>query len=79
MLVIVAFQARGVVKRAKRWRLRRLGPVVAGRDDARCEQINPAFSLSVVAAFGDPGEAVRQAFDHTESFAYGMAYLSYSY
>ena len=56
-----------------------MGPVVAGRDDARCEQINPAFSLSVVAAFGDPGEAVRQAFDHTESFAYGMAYLSYSY
>jgi hypothetical protein len=42
-------------------------------------QINDNFTLSVVAAFASPGEFVRQAFDRTKSFAYGMVYLGYSY
>jgi hypothetical protein len=42
-------------------------------------KINGNFSLSVVAAFANPGEFVRQAFDRTKNFAYGMIYLGYSY
>ena len=42
-------------------------------------KITEAFTLSVVAAFNDPGPAVQQAFDRTKNFAYGMAYLAYSF
>jgi hypothetical protein len=42
-------------------------------------KINRNFTLSVVAAYANPGEFVRQAFDRTKDFAYGMVYLGYRY
>jgi Alginate export len=41
--------------------------------------INRTVSLSVVGAFANPGEAVRQALDRTANLSYAMAYLTYSY
>ena len=41
--------------------------------------VNDNFTLSVVGAWLDPGRAVEQAFGRTESFAYGMVFLAYSY
>jgi hypothetical protein len=42
-------------------------------------ELGENFSFSFVAAFADPGEAVRQAFERTESFLYGMIFVGYSY
>ena len=42
-------------------------------------EINDRFTLSLVAAFADPGAAVRQSSGRTKNFAYGMAFLAYSY
>ena len=42
-------------------------------------KVSSNFSFSFVGAFADPGELVEQAFGRTETFVYGMAYLSYSY
>ena len=42
-------------------------------------EINDNFSVSVIAAFADPGTAVQQSSGRTKSFTYGMVYLAYSY
>jgi hypothetical protein len=42
-------------------------------------KINKNFTASVVAAYADPDEAVRQSIDRTNSFRYGMVFLAYSY
>jgi len=42
-------------------------------------KINGNVTASVVAAYGDPGKAVQQAFDRTKNFTYGMIYVAYSY
>jgi Alginate export len=42
-------------------------------------KLSQNFTLSLLGAFANPGELVEQAFDRTETFVYGMAYLSYSY
>ena len=41
--------------------------------------LNSNFTLNLVAAYADPGDAARQAFDRTDNFLYGMAYLAYKY
>jgi hypothetical protein len=41
--------------------------------------LNDHFTLSFVAAFASPGEAVEQGFDRNEDFWYGMFYVAYSY
>jgi hypothetical protein len=62
-----------------------LDPLVSSKDvafelDAYCDwELHDAWTLSVVAAFAEPGTAVEQAFGRTRTFVYGMAYLSYSY
>ena len=62
-----------------------LGPQVVDKDIAfetdlyMDWKINANFTLSVVAAFADPGKAVEQAFGRTKTFVYGMAYIGYSY
>jgi hypothetical protein len=61
------------------------GPHVTSRNvafetDAYADwKINHNFTLSVVAAYADPEEAVKQATGRTKNFAYGMAYLAYSF
>jgi hypothetical protein len=42
-------------------------------------KLNRNFTVSLVGAFADPGKAVQQAADRTKNFAYGMAYIAYSY
>ncbi len=42
-------------------------------------KINRNFTVSVVAAFANPGEAVKQAGNQTRNFGYGMIYIAYSY
>lgn len=42
-------------------------------------KINANFLASFVAAYGNPRQAVEQAFDRTDNFTYGMVYLAYSY
>jgi hypothetical protein len=42
-------------------------------------KLNANFTVSLVAAYNNPGEAVQQAFDRTKSFMYGMVYLAYSF
>ena len=42
-------------------------------------QLNDTFLLSLVAAYADPQEAIRQASGRTKNFAYGMAYIAYSF
>ena len=42
-------------------------------------KINENFTLSLVAAFANPGKLVEQAYDRTKNFSYGMIYLAYSY
>ncbi|HET9317043.1 MAG TPA: alginate export family protein [Vicinamibacteria bacterium] len=37
------------------------------------------FTVSVVAAFANPGDAVSQTSGRTKNFSYGMVYLGYSY
>jgi len=41
--------------------------------------INRTVSASFVAAFANPGDAVRQALNRTANLTYAMAYLTYSY
>ena len=60
-------------------------PPVTSKDvafelDAYCDwKLNKAFTVSFLAAYADPKDFVRQAFDRTKNFAYGMIYLAYSY
>ncbi len=42
-------------------------------------KINENFSVSLLAAYADPGKAVQQAFDRTKNFTYGMVYFGYSF
>jgi hypothetical protein len=62
-----------------------LAPRVTSKDlalelDAYCDwEVADAFTVSFVAAFAPPRDAVRQAFGRTESFGYGMVYLTYSH
>ena len=42
-------------------------------------KLNRNFTISFVGAFGDPGKAVQQATGRTKNFAYGMAYVAYSF
>ena len=37
------------------------------------------FTISLVGAYGDPGKAVQQFSGRTKNFAYGMAYVGYSF
>ena len=62
-----------------------LGPGVTAQDvmiefDAYCDwKLNDNFILSIVGAYGNPRQAVEQAFGRTDNFTYGMLYLAYSY
>jgi alginate export protein len=62
-----------------------LGPGVTSNDvmvefDAYCDwKLNANFTLSIVAAYGNPRQAVEQAFGRTDDFTYGMLYLAYSF
>ena len=42
-------------------------------------KLNQAFTASFVLAFANPGAAVRQAFNRTKPFTYGMVMIAYSY
>jgi len=42
-------------------------------------KINQNFTLSFVGAYANPGELVKQAYDRTKNFTYGMVYVAYSY
>ena len=42
-------------------------------------KLNSNFTVSFVAAFADPEEAVQQATGRTKNFGYGMVYVAYSY
>jgi hypothetical protein len=42
-------------------------------------QLNDSFLLSVVAAYGHPGQAVDEVFGRDEDFYYGMVYIGYTY
>jgi hypothetical protein len=42
-------------------------------------KINDHFTLSLLAAWASPGEAVAQAYGRTQDFWYGMAFIAYSY
>ena len=53
---------------------------LAVETDAYIEwKLNDALTLSFVAAFANPGEAMRQAFNRTKPFTYGMVLVAYSY
>jgi hypothetical protein len=53
---------------------------VAFETDAYTDwKINDNFTLSVVVAYADPEEAVKQATGRTKNFAYGMVYVAYSF
>jgi alginate export protein len=53
---------------------------VAFELDAYCDwKLNKAFTVSFVAAYANPQEFVKQAYDRTKNFAYGMVYVAYSY
>ena len=41
--------------------------------------INDHFVLSFIVAFAEPGDAVEQSLDRTNSFEYGMIFASYSF
>jgi len=62
-----------------------LDPAVTSDDvmvefDLYCDwSLNDNFLLSIVAAYGNPRQAVEQAFDRTDDFTYGMLYLTYTY
>jgi hypothetical protein len=61
------------------------GPGVTSRSiaselDAYADwQVNRNFSLSFILAYGNPQEALAQAYQRTQNFTYGMAYVSYKY
>jgi alginate export protein len=42
-------------------------------------KVNDNFTLSLLAAFADPGKGVQQATGRTKNFAYGMVYVGYSF
>jgi hypothetical protein len=42
-------------------------------------KVNGNFTVSVVAAYADPGKAVQQATGRTKNFVYGMVYVGYAY
>jgi len=42
-------------------------------------KLNGNFTISFIGAYGDPGKAVQQQSGRTKNFAYGMAYVGYSY
>lgn len=42
-------------------------------------KLNQNFAISFLAAYADPGKAVRQATGRTKNFAYGMVYVAYTY
>ena len=42
-------------------------------------KISANFTLSLLAAYADPGKAVQQGFNRTKNFTYGMAYFGYSF
>ena len=42
-------------------------------------KINEHFTASLIAAYANPDAAVQQAHGRTKNFAYGMAYLAYSF
>src|SRR5262249_2122571 len=53
---------------------------LAGELDTYVEwKLNQAFTASFVLAFANPGAAVRQAFNRTKPFTYGMVMIAYSY
>ena len=62
-----------------------VGPDVTATDaafeiDAYADwKLNQNFTLSLLGAYADPGKAVQQATGRTKNFAYGMAYLGYSF
>jgi hypothetical protein len=61
------------------------GPLVTSKDvafemDAYADwKLNANFTISLVGAFADPGKAVQQFSGRTKNFAYGMAYVAYSF
>ena len=61
------------------------GPEVTAKDvgvrDRRLHRLemNDNFTVSLVGAFADPGKAVQQSTGRTKNFAYGMAYIAYSF
>jgi Alginate export len=42
-------------------------------------KLNPAFTVSMVAAYANPGKAVQQSSGRTKDFAYGMVYVAYAF
>ena len=42
-------------------------------------KVNGNVTVSVVGAFANPGQAVRQSTGRTKNFAYGMVYVGYSF
>jgi hypothetical protein len=62
-----------------------VGPGVTATDaafelDAYADwKLNQNFTVSFVGAYADPGKAVQQATGRTRNFAYGMAYVGYSF
>jgi hypothetical protein len=41
--------------------------------------VNENFTLSLVAAYADPGDAIEQSTGRTDEFTYGMIFLAYSF
>ena len=42
-------------------------------------KVNANFTVSLLGAYADPGEAVQQYTGRTKNFAYGMVYVGYSF
>ncbi len=64
---------------------RAVGPAVTATDaafelDAYADwKLNENVTVSFVGAYADPGKAIQQATGRTKNFAYGMAYVAYSF
>jgi Alginate export len=64
---------------------RSVGPDVTATDavfelDAYADwKLNQNLTVSFIGAYADPGKAVQQATGRTKNFAYGMAYVGYSF
>ncbi len=62
-----------------------IGPEVTSTDaafevDAYVDwKFNSNFTVSLLAAYADPGKAVQQSTGRTKNFVYGMVYLGYSF
>ena len=62
-----------------------LGPKVTSKDvafesDAYADwKVNEHFTVSLVGAFANPGEAIHQHSGRTKNFGYGMVYVAYSF